>query len=283
MVSTILSHFPDARVASSYVRIKCPYHKNGQERNPSMGILLQKKGSMEIGTCHCFTCGTVVTFEQLLKDIGGQAVSLSQTPAASPELCSIHNTPAVYKPQVPYRFSPYLQERGITEKTQQRFRVYEKDGKIYMPVFNREGKYLYVNSRSTTSKHYYVEEIAQKVLWGVEELDMAMPIFICEGQIDALSLWEVGLQAVATLGAGSVSSLKEIFNSTNIFVLAFDPDEAGKLATEKAAKLLGKWRCKVLDIPENMDVNSLLTSTKNKKEFIDYVLTATKEIEGGQF
>ena len=47
------------------VMVACPYHKDGQERKPSMGI---KKSD---GTCHCFACGTVVSLQQMISHCFG--------------------------------------------------------------------------------------------------------------------------------------------------------------------------------------------------------------------
>ena len=70
MVESILQHFPNATIASGYARIRCPYHKGGREKRPSMGILLEDKGTMEAGTCHCFTCGKVISFSDMVKELG---------------------------------------------------------------------------------------------------------------------------------------------------------------------------------------------------------------------
>ena len=77
-----------------------------------------------------------------------------------------------------------------------------------MPIFDKDGYFIYSNGRSTSGKIFYIEEHAQKTLWGVEEIDKSLPIAVCESQIDALSFWEVGIQAVATLGADNTHVLK---------------------------------------------------------------------------
>ena len=45
--------------------ICCPFHKNGQERKPSMGILKSD------GTCHCFACGWVGSIQELVSNVFG--------------------------------------------------------------------------------------------------------------------------------------------------------------------------------------------------------------------
>jgi len=272
MVKDILAVFPDARVSSGYVRIRCPYHKDGKEKRPSMSILLEDRGSMTAGTCHCFACGKVVSISELFDFLG---VEHNFDPAISrqikPKVVTLTTTQTLYKPQLPFRFSPYLAQRGIGEEVQKRFKIYEKDNRVYMPVFDRDGKYLYVNSRCTDRKQFYVEGGAVKTLWGIEEIDFSRPIVVCEGQVDAMSFWELGMQAVATLGVGNIRALNAIKTATNIIILAFDGDEAGRQATKRAAKLLGSFRCRYIEFPEGKDINDLLVEMKNKEKVLKYV------------
>lgn len=279
MVKDILSVFPDGKFSSGYVRVRCPYHKGGKERRPSMSILLEDRGSMTAGTCHCFACGTVVTLEELYEKVGATYdVTIETHRQPKPKAVSLTTTQSTYKPSLPFRFSEYLFSRGIGEEVQERFRVYEKDKMIHMPVFDRDGKYLFVNSRSTEGKYYYVEEGSVKTLYGLEEINMSKPIVVVEGQIDAMTFWELGMQAVATLGADNVTSLTAIKKSTSIIILAFDNDMAGLKARERAADMLGRFRCKYIDFPEGVDINEMHMKLKNKDRLIELVMENTKEL-----
>lgn len=278
MVNEILRVFPEARVGSGYVRIRCPYHKDGKERRPSMSILLEDRGSMTAGTCHCFACGIVVPLEELFEKVGAtyaKTIEIHRQP--QPKSITLSTTQVMYKPSVPFRFSEYLSSRGIGENVQERFRVYEKDKKVYMPVFDRDGRYLFFVSRSIEGKYYYVEEGAVKTLYGIEEIDMSKPIVVAEGQIDAMTFWELGMQAVATLGADNVSALSAIKNATSIIILAFDNDMAGLRAREKAADMLGRFRCRYVDFPEGVDINEMYMHIRNKDRLIELIKKNTKE------
>ena len=50
----------DIKDGPANVMITCPFHSNGQEHRPSMGV--KKQG----GIAHCFTCGEVVSFSELV-------------------------------------------------------------------------------------------------------------------------------------------------------------------------------------------------------------------------
>lgn len=282
MVEEILSVFPDAKIHSGYAQIRCPYHADGKERKPSMSILLEPKqtmkGVLEAGFCHCFACGKVVHINDLLQFIGQKPIAdTAKHTVLRPKDMSLTTTPPVYKPSLPFRFSDYLYKRGISRETQEKFRIYEKDKKVYMPVFDRSGRYLYANARSIEGKQFYVESGATKTLWGIEEIDFSRPIAVCESQIDALSFWEVGVQAVATLGADNISALNLIRQVSSTIILAFDPDEAGRRARDNASAMLGKFRCRWLDLPEGVDVNQALQDIRDKDKFKNFMYRCMKQ------
>ena len=269
--------FPDARVSSGYIRIRCPYHKDGHEHKPSMSILTERRGNAPAGFCHCFACGKVVTLEQLFKDVNaGIEPDLAESRDFDKDNIRLTTEQVMFKQQLPFRLSNYLLSRGIGEQVQRKFRVYEKDGKVHMPVFDRDGIYMYDNARSTKGKWFFVDGASTKTLWGIEEIDFSKPIVVCESQIDAMSFWQVNMQAVATLGADNIRSLSEIRKATDLIILAFDPDEAGRRARDRAASMLGKFRCRWLDLPEGVDVNQALQDMKDERVFKNFMRRCLK-------
>lgn len=282
MVEEILMAFPDARIHSSYAQVRCPYHADGHENKPSMSILLQPRkttrGTLEAGFCHCFACGKKVNINEMLQYLGFNPVAdLAKYSQQQPTVVSLSTTPPVYKPSMPFRFSAYLEGRGIHKETQEKFKIYEKDKKVYMPVFDRSGKYLYANARSTQGKMFFVEEYSEKTLWGIEEIDFSRPLVVCESQIDALSFWEVGVQAVATLGADNYMALMPLKKCTGIIILGFDPDTAGRRARDNAVRILGKYRCKWLDLPEGVDINKALQDIVDHSKFKQFMHKCIKD------
>ena len=61
------------RRSGDYMMIKCPFHANGQEKNPSCGVLLHdvvRNGkTYHSGTTHCFMCGTVKSLPDMVSYI----------------------------------------------------------------------------------------------------------------------------------------------------------------------------------------------------------------------
>lgn len=275
--SDILVLFPEAKEQNGYMRIRCPYHKGGQERHASLSILLQDKGELKAGFAKCFTCGWVGNFKNLAQDMGYEYVPDTYTLAVtnSPVQHIIRAEQAVYKKDTPYRYSSYLESRGIDEATQQKFKTYQKDEeqKIYMPVFSKTEKFLYANARSISSKMFFVQSGAVKSLAGIELVDFSKPIAICESQIDAMTFYSAKFcRAVSTLGVTNIASLEQIKSAVGPFFLAFDSDEAGNRAAKEAADYLGAYRCKRINFKEFKDANNLWQAVNfNEQLFSEFI------------
>ena len=147
LIQDIYALFPGAKQQTGYVRVKCPYHNNGQERHPSMSIITEPHNGMKPGFAKCFSCGWQGTFAQIAADFGLQYVPEEKSIELSENFKSqelpLHLEQSVYKKDVPYAYSPYLASRGIFEDVQKLFKVYEKkdEQKVYMPVFSRDEKF----------------------------------------------------------------------------------------------------------------------------------------------
>ncbi len=104
-------------------------------------------------------------------------------------------------------------------------------------------------------------------MYGLDDnaLDFSKRLFIVEGEIDKLSLNEIGEQAISvSRGAGSVEKdLKNDFDKLLKFkhiILFFDNDDVGKDATKTAVKILQSDKLQVLDFKDlnYKDANDLL-------------------------
>ncbi len=265
--------FPDARERTGYIQVKCPFHKGGMERRPSMSIILEDgHNGMHAGECKCFTCGWRGSFVELAEHFGLEYIPeekvIQITDNASKKI-QLTTQSAVYKKDVPYKFSPYLASRGIFEETQKKFRVYEREDehKVYLPVFSREGQYLFANARSTEKKMFFIDPGARQSLGNLEEVDFGKPIAICESQINSMTLQETEYcRSISLLGATKIFSLRQIKDATGPFLLMFDGDDAGHKWQKQAIDFLGAYRCIIYDFLEGEDVNSLWQSCNFNKD-----------------
>lgn len=177
-----------------------------------------------------------------------------------------------------YRFTvPYMYERRLTDEIIERFDVgYDANwiapGRkkptpcITFPVRDKDGNTLFLCRRSIQGKFFNYPTGVLKPVYGLYELPKdCKSIIICESCFNALTSWSYGRPAVALLGTGNayqIQQLKEL--GVREFILAFDPDEAGRKATEKIKRALKNiaivWSFE--GIPIGKDINDL-----SKEEF----------------
>ena len=275
----------------------CPFHKEGQERKPSMGIY--KKD----GTCHCFTCGWAGNISEMISNCFGyddlglygskwlirNFLTLQIEERKDVELDfnrSNRNISSVYMGNVDYvteeeldkyRYThPYWAKRGITDEyIIELFDLgYDKETAcITFPVRDKDGNCLFVARRSVRTKYFNYPAGVEKPVYGLYELAQQQihqkyvrfnEVIICESMIDALTCWVYGKYAVALNGLGNELQFKQLRElPCRKFILATDNDEAGMRARQRIAKNITNKILTQYIIPENKkDINDL-----TKEEF----------------
>jgi DNA primase len=129
-----------------------------------------------------------------------------------------------------------------------------------------------ITSRNVSNKYFHIEKNKDKPVYLLnfinrENIDK---VYVCESQINALTLWTWGYPAIALFGTGS-SHQYEILNKCGIrnYVLCFDGDIAGNKGRNR---FIEKIRNDVLisykSIPDGKDVNDLTKEQFEKLEEI---------------
>lgn len=161
-------------------------------------------------------------------------------------------------------YHPYLASRGINEETAKRYDIgYEDSNKhITFPIKDQQNRCVGIGRRSIIGKQYYYPQGMVKPLYGLYEITFPVRcLWVVEGPFNMWSLSQWGKNAVAMLGTGTSYQYEQFKDlQVDIFVLALDPDNAGRNGTKKLAEYLqniGKRRIFVYDIPEGKDVNDL--------------------------
>lgn len=273
----------------------CPFHEG--DNTPSLSILTQDKGSLKAGFSHCFGCGWSGSYKQVEERLGhslplppeirsqlenNRRLSTKSTRTLRTRTERMAPSQAVNKGEVPFKFSPYLQSRGIGRVVQSFNRVYESD-LLYMPFFNPQGQLIGTIQRGLGKKFYKVDG-SIKFPIGIEEVQPDDFVYITEGQIDKMSLEEAGFRAVA-LGSVSNFRLVRFIKNYNI-CLAFDNDSAGQKATEITYNYVKRYRCPniyALALPKEVkDINEFLTDLYNQHEptqiLTDWVRANTRRL-----
>lgn len=254
---------------SSSFFISCPFHDG--DKTPSLSILTKDRGNLKAGFAHCFACGWSGNFIQVEKRL---EYKLDIDPSLRLKMerrnevstntrlkikSDIEEISPIKKSAVPFKFSRYLKERGIGEVVQRFNCVYQKDDKVIMPFFNLYGTMEGYVERRTGEKWYRVEGSVTSPI-GIEEISTLDFVYVTEGQIDKMSMEEMGFKAVAL---GTVSNYKLISKLKNFNVcLAYDNDEAGNKARILTKEFIGSKKSLFsLALPEGIkDTNELLVS-----------------------
>ncbi|MBU4232788.1 MAG: toprim domain-containing protein [Desulfobacterales bacterium] len=179
-----------------------------------------------------------------------------------------------YSPEDPNRpATAYLNRRGLHESSNglnYRFMANIRgsgSGAVMFPVGkDSKGDTIYngrlFNPPAGVGKTHNIGSTAG-VLWrhpGIE-YDSEKEIFLTEGIINALSLIELGHQAIAVLSAGQDPAKLDLSEFKKL-VFAFDSDEAGKKALKKWMK---QYPTANAVFPLKGDWNDLLTSLPKEK------------------
>lgn len=170
----------------------------------------------------------------------------------------------------------WLMSRGLTEETISAFKIGEQDrgGKTYcLFPYLRDGELINAKYRNVADKKDMRQEGgAEPCLFGWHLIEPnARTVAICEGEIDAMTLHQVGIPALSVnAGAGNHQWIDSDWNRLERFseiLLCYDQDEAGQKGAKEVANRLGLERCKVVRFDTSKDANEYLQSGSEAADF----------------
>ena len=279
-------YFKDIYDKGDYLRVTCPYHKDGHEMHPSCSIY-QRTDNNDIvaGTLHCFTCGmkvqlySVVSYCLNLNDdeLGkewliqrfGQLISMSKIDL--PELV-INNTGPEYLDESELNKYEYnnsealdylINKRHLNLEVIRKFKVgYNPVNRcITFPTWSSNNRLVGVFQRSIDNKNFIIPQNIQKPIYLLNNAinNNYTKVYVVESQINALTLYGWGRPAIALFGTGTRSQYNEL-NKSGIrhFILCLDGDEAGfKGSGRFIQNMYDDILVDYIQIPKNKDVNDL--------------------------
>ena len=163
----------------------------------------------------------------------------------------------------------FFSDRKISETTLQEWNVGYKVGKnnsvnIAFRYKDATNNLINVKYRNTDKKLFYQEANCEQIFYGLHMLEKTEKqdvLYIVEGEVDALSMWEAGFRNVLSIPSGgislkSVGNLEkdadkfnfllhsdELLSKCEKFVLACDYDEVGKATMQELSRRLGREKC----------------------------------------
>ena len=194
---------------------------------------------------------------------------------------------ATYKPthrpecaKVSGRVMQWLKNRGIGEAAIAAYKVVaskddsiaglKADQYVIFP-FIRDGKLVNFKARNIDNKKdQRISGGAEPLLFGWQAIpENARTVCICEGEPDALVLWQYGIPALSVQsGVSNLSWLDTEYKNLERFseiYLCLDGDDAGRDGAAKLVERLGRERCKVVTLPHK-DANDCLKAGVTAEE-----------------
>lgn len=134
------------------------------------------------------------------------------------------------------------------------------------PCYNPTGELVMTKWRHIADKKFGVTEAGmQPSLFGWQAIPPdARIVAICEGEIDAMSLFEYQIPALSVPFGGGTGAkhdwIEHEFDSLerfDVIYIAMDNDDVGRQAAAEIIDRLGRHRCRVIELPHK-DANDCL-------------------------
>lgn len=250
-------------------RVVCPLCNSSRKHKGDRTLSLKREGDTILWNCwHCNESGRYA----VTKDTRRHPVVEKQPPREPLSKAAID----------------WLASRGISEKTATIYGLYttewwfrkanRREEAVGFPFFNREVVYA-TKLRCLAQKDFSSAGAAQS-FFGLTRLGDLDRIVITEGEIDALSLAEAGIENALAVPNGApdrvptvVSSpeqdkkfrylwnAKDILDQVDRVYLAGDNDRPGEILMDELARRIGKHKCWRVRWPEGCkDANDVLVN-----------------------
>jgi len=183
----------------------------------------------------------------------------------------------------------YLREdRNISAEAIAAYKIGEQGDKIVFPFLSRDGsKLILAKARVAADNQKPIptaSDCAPTLMGWHLVPENAREITICEGEIDALSLYDYGRIGMSVpFGGGKgakqdwITTDYDQLEAIEKFYLALDDDAVGDQACEEIASRLGRHRCYRVRLPRK-DANQCLVEGVSKEE-IDKAFQAAKTVD----
>jgi DNA primase len=274
----------ESEVDSDYI-IFCPFHNN--HRTPAGEV------HKDNGLFFCFSCQKTADLIELVMHLSGrsyfEAARFIKSKEQESDLQTEINKKLIIKEEYkPFdeliikrlnnqaldspRAVQYYKSRFLNQQSINKFSLgySEKQDMVTIPVHSPEGIPVGFVGRSIEGKEFKNTPglPKSKILFNLHRVKKSDKVYVVESSFDAIRLDQVGLPAVATLGANVSSTqielLQKYFNS--IIVIA-DNDEAGGNMKDRIVEKL-KYRVSVIQLnKEYKDIGDMDDEAIKNLEF----------------
>lgn len=245
-------------------RVVCPFCSPDRRKQNIKDMTLTRKddGAVVYHCHHCFQNGSV-------------------QPKKEHKLSAVPSTTVISKPLAQPHYD-WLNSRGISRATAEKMKLFAADkffhkiGKVTPAIgfpYFRRGSLVATKYRSIDSKDFTQDMGGAHDFFGIDLVEVGKPIIIVEGEMDALSAIEAGLNNVVSVPGGApmkvaesrqddkrfafIHNAQEILDKAPYVVLATDQDASGQALAEELARRIGKNKCKLAKF-DKKDLNEVL-------------------------
>jgi twinkle protein len=151
----------------------------------------------------------------------------------------------------------WLLQRGVTRESIVRFRLGKlREGMkswLTIPYYKKKRPVnMKFRSLPPAEREFKVLKDHETPLFNVDALNLKQPVFVTEGEFDAIVLIQEGYENTVSVPMGAKTFTTEHFDSLisgGRLNLVFDSDAAGRDGARRVAERLGEERCYLITLP----------------------------------
>jgi len=254
-------------------RVACPYCSAERRKSNQKDMTLTRKadGAVVFHCHHCQTNGSVQPKQERI---------LSAVP-----------NPIIVSNKLQDQHYSWLATRGISQQTADKMKLFAAEkyfGKLGRSAdaigfpYYRNGALVAAKYRSFPEKDFTQDSGGAHDFFGIDLIQKDQPLIIVEGEIDCLSLMELGFENVVSVPSGApikvadgkvlpsedkkfayVWNAREVLDAVPYIILATDQDTAGQALAEELARRIGKEKCRLAKF-EKKDLNEVMLDDPTK-------------------
>ena len=268
-----IAEFVDQFHFNESTRVACPYCSAERRKSNQKDMTLTRKtdGAVVFHCHHCQTSGSVQPQQERI---------LSAVP-----------NPTIVSNKLQDQHYAWLATRGISPATADKMKLFASEkyfGKLGKSAdaigfpYYRQGALVAAKYRSFPEKDFTQDSGGAHDFFGLDLVKKDQPLIIVEGEIDCLSLMELGYENVVSVPSGApikvadgkvlpsedkkfayVWNAREVLDSVPYVILATDQDTAGQALAEELARRIGKEKCRLAKF-EKKDLNEVMLDDPTK-------------------
>jgi len=271
------AEFIEAIRFDATTRVACPYCSPERRKANQKDMTLTRKddGAVVYHCHHCQTNGSVQPKERKL--------------SAVPQASIVNN-------KLQKHHYEWLFKRGISQGTADKMKLFAAEkffGKLDKTTdaigfpYYRNGALVAAKYRSFPEKDYTQESGGAHDFFGIDQIIKGQPLIIVEGEIDCLTLMEIGIPNVVSVPSGApikvadgkvlpsedkrfayVWNARDIIDAAPYVILATDQDVPGQALAEELARRIGKDKCRLAKF-DRKDFNEIFVNDDPARKSYD--------------